>query len=176
MRALQGEQDETDPGAFADEPGGYGHPQVVDQPGGGGDGCGIRGHVPSCRVVAAVRVRRGVEPTPQALLGVIGQGSDSTILLFHVGGRHTEVVDFFFVSDHLALDFAATLTWRTTHPIDLLAEPADLAAWATQAGLTDHPGRVSRAALDRARQLREAVYRTASRRSRARMPPWPTYG
>ncbi|MEU5576676.1 ABATE domain-containing protein [Streptomyces huasconensis] len=70
-------------------------------------------------------------------------------------------MDFFFVSDHLALDFAATLTWRTTHPIDLLAEPTDLAAWATQAGLTDHPGRVSRAALDRARQVREAIYRTA---------------
>ncbi|MFB9521400.1 CGNR zinc finger domain-containing protein [Streptomyces cremeus] len=70
-------------------------------------------------------------------------------------------MDFLFVSDHLALDFAATLSWRTTCPIDLLAEPADLAAWAVQAGLTDRPGRVSRSALDRARLLREAVYRTA---------------
>ncbi len=75
--------------------------------------------------------------------------------------QHTEGVDFFFVSDHLALDFAATLTWRTSYPIELLAEPADLSAWATQAGLTDRPGRVSRAALDRALLLREAVYRTA---------------
>ncbi|MBM7168699.1 ABATE domain-containing protein [Streptomyces sp. G44] len=70
-------------------------------------------------------------------------------------------MDFIFVSDHLALDFAATLSWRASHPIELLAEPADLAAWATQAGLTDHPGRVSRAGLDRARSLREAIYRTA---------------
>ncbi|MET9498320.1 ABATE domain-containing protein [Streptomyces sp. NPDC006552] len=70
-------------------------------------------------------------------------------------------MDFSFVSDHLALDFAATLTWRTSYPIDLLAEPADLAAWATQARLTDRPGHVSRAALDRAQLLREAVHRTA---------------
>ncbi|MCT9089712.1 ABATE domain-containing protein [Streptomyces sp. ASQP_92] len=71
-------------------------------------------------------------------------------------------MDFTFVSDDLALDFAATLTWRTSYPIELLAEPADLAAWATQSGLTERPGRVSRAALDRARLLREAIYRTAA--------------
>ncbi|MEU6393668.1 ABATE domain-containing protein [Streptomyces sp. NPDC046939] len=68
---------------------------------------------------------------------------------------------FTFVSDHVALDFAATLTWRTSYPIELLTEPADLAAWAVQAGLTDDPGQVTRAALERALLLREAVYRTA---------------
>ncbi|WEH37237.1 CGNR zinc finger domain-containing protein [Streptomyces sp. AM 4-1-1] len=70
-------------------------------------------------------------------------------------------MDFTFVSDHLALDFAATLTWRTSRPVELLGEPEDLAAWATQAGLTDRPCRVGRPALARARLLREAVYRTA---------------
>ncbi|MEV7197588.1 ABATE domain-containing protein [Streptomyces sp. NPDC093510] len=70
-------------------------------------------------------------------------------------------MDFTFVSDHLALDFSATLTWRASYPIELLTEPADLAAWATQARLTDHPGRVTRTALERARLLRESIYRTA---------------
>ncbi len=115
--------------------------------------------MPSCRAVGPVR--QGAGPTQVPAFGVIGQRYDSTILLFHAGERHTDVVDFTFVSDHLALDFAATLTWRTSYPIELLAEPADLAAWVTQAGLTDRPGRVGRAALDRARLLREAVYSTA---------------
>lgn len=69
---------------------------------------------------------------------------------------------FDFVSDHLALDFAATLTWRTTARIELLTHPEDLAGWIRQSGLlarADAPGPET---LDAARELREAIYRTGA--------------
>jgi predicted RNA-binding Zn ribbon-like protein len=68
---------------------------------------------------------------------------------------------FEFVSDHLALDFAATVAWRGTEPVDMLTTPADLAGWITQASLVDRLAAPTRAQLDRARNLREAVYRAA---------------
>ncbi|MFJ6088404.1 CGNR zinc finger domain-containing protein [Streptomyces sp. NPDC092369] len=71
-------------------------------------------------------------------------------------------MEFTFVSGHLALDLAATLTWRSSYPIELLAGPQDLSAWIEQAGLADVAERVSDADVERTRELREAVYRTAS--------------
>src|SRR4051794_17413633 len=53
------------------------------------------------------------------------------------GARDTRTVSFVFVSDHLALDFAATVAWRTTLRHELLAEPRDFARWAAEAGVVD---------------------------------------
>jgi predicted RNA-binding Zn ribbon-like protein len=74
----------------------------------------------------------------------------------------TAWVEFTFVSGHLALDLAATLTWRSSYPIELLTGPQDLSAWIEQAGLAEVAGRVGDADVERTRELREAVYRTAS--------------
>jgi predicted RNA-binding Zn ribbon-like protein len=68
---------------------------------------------------------------------------------------------FSFVSDHLALDFAATVAWRSTRPEELLAEPADFARWATQAAVVDRLETVSRADLATVRTVREAIHRLA---------------
>lgn len=85
---------------------------------------------------------------------------------------HTRRVSFLFVSDHLALDFAATVAWRATHPKELLAEPEDFARWAVEAGVVDRLDPVTRDDLDQARALREAVHRLA-RAATAEEPPDP---
>ncbi|MEU6479879.1 ABATE domain-containing protein [Streptomyces sp. NPDC047017] len=69
---------------------------------------------------------------------------------------------FAFVSDHLALDFTATVSWRTTRPEELLAAPADFARWAVAAGVVDRLEAVSEADLAEALALREAIYRPAA--------------
>ncbi|GHE49930.1 hypothetical protein GCM10018785_19440 [Streptomyces longispororuber] len=74
---------------------------------------------------------------------------------------HTHGVSFLFVSDHPALDFAATVAWRTTRPVELLGGPQDFARWAAEAGLVDRLETVSRADLISARALREAIHRLA---------------
>ncbi|MEV5431950.1 ABATE domain-containing protein [Streptomyces sp. NPDC052701] len=79
-------------------------------------------------------------------------------------------MEFTFVSGHIALDLAATLTWRTSRPIELLADPSDLAAWIDQAGVAHLSGDIRANDLVRARELREAVYRTASAAVYARRP------
>ncbi|WP_307161246.1 CGNR zinc finger domain-containing protein [Streptomyces rishiriensis] len=68
---------------------------------------------------------------------------------------------FTFVSDHVALDFAATVAWRTTRHTELLAEPEDFARWATAAEVVDRLEAVSQGDLVAARTLREAIYRLA---------------
>ena len=88
----------------------------------------------------------------------------------YAGVGDTACVEFTFVSGHLALDLAATLTWRSTYPIELLAGPRDLSAWIEQAGLTDVAGRVGAADVERMRALREAIYRTASAELLERRP------
>ncbi|MET8768894.1 ABATE domain-containing protein [Streptomyces sp. NPDC004658] len=70
-------------------------------------------------------------------------------------------MSFAFVSDHLALDFAATMAWRTTRRKELLVEPRDFARWSVEAGVVDGLEAVSQAELARARALREAIYRLA---------------
>ncbi|GHF51004.1 hypothetical protein GCM10018783_19500 [Streptomyces griseosporeus] len=78
-----------------------------------------------------------------------------------VHDAHTQGVSFAFVSDHLALDFAATMAWRTTRRTELLAEPHDFVRWAVEAGVVDELDAVARADLAEARALREAIYRLA---------------
>lgn len=88
----------------------------------------------------------------------------------HASPSDTAGVEFTFVSGHLALDLAATLTWRSTYPVELLAGPQDLSAWIEQAGLSDSAGRVGEADVERMRELREAVYRAASAGPLAQQP------
>ncbi|MGW2641940.1 CGNR zinc finger domain-containing protein [Streptomyces sp. NPDC001348] len=70
-------------------------------------------------------------------------------------------MSFAFISDHLALDFAATMAWRTTRREELLVEPQDFARWTVEAGVVDTLETVSQAELAKARALREAIYRLA---------------
>lgn len=79
---------------------------------------------------------------------------------------------FKFRGGHPALDFAATLTGRLKRePRDLLATPRDLARWLIAAELTREPPRVTVADLDRARELREGLYRLSVARSKRRPLP-----
>lgn len=57
------------------------------------------------------------------------------------------------------LDLINTLRDRKQVPNELLREPEDLAAWLVAAGRVESPPTVTRAELDFARQLREAINR-----------------
>jgi predicted RNA-binding Zn ribbon-like protein len=63
-----------------------------------------------------------------------------------------------FVTGSLALDLVATVAERTTTCLEKLPDPAALADWVALAALLDGPPAVSRAGLDHARALREALY------------------
>ncbi|MEU8895343.1 ABATE domain-containing protein [Nocardia sp. NPDC048505] len=65
---------------------------------------------------------------------------------------------FTFVSGNLALDFAGTVQHRTTDRIEVLPTPTALAEWLVAAQLLD-TAVCDAATLERARTLREAVYR-----------------
>jgi predicted RNA-binding Zn ribbon-like protein len=58
-----------------------------------------------------------------------------------------------------SLNFTATLGERWRGRFERLREPADLARWFNEAGLTDESVAVTPARLRHARQLREALYR-----------------
>jgi predicted RNA-binding Zn ribbon-like protein len=88
--------------------------------------------------------RRGLAvPDVLARGGVTCQGGD---------------VEFLFVGDSIALDFAATLALRSTRRTEMLRTGDDLATWAVQAGLVRQLPTVSPADLAQAKMLREAVY------------------
>src|SRR5215472_3027916 len=92
---------------------------------------------------------------------------------YNEGVGDTEVRDGFkFRGGSLPLDFAATLAARLRpEPRDLLAEPDDLARWFVAAGLAKKRPKVTAHVLQRARELREAIYRLAIARVRRR--PFP---
>ena len=70
-----------------------------------------------------------------------------------------------FFSGRCSLDYVGTVRWRRSHePYEYLAEPSDLATWATTKGLVDEPPRVTPAQLASAREIREAIYRVLSAR------------
>jgi predicted RNA-binding Zn ribbon-like protein len=70
-------------------------------------------------------------------------------------------VEFEFISDNLALDFAGTLMWREATPSERLTSPAALGRWSKAAGLVDSGTATDRAGFASALELREAVYRSA---------------
>ena len=70
-----------------------------------------------------------------------------------------EELAFRWRGDRLSLNFTATVGERWRGRIERLREPADLARWFSEAGLTDRSVTVTSARLRQARQLREALYR-----------------
>jgi predicted RNA-binding Zn ribbon-like protein len=68
---------------------------------------------------------------------------------------------FSFRSERAALDFAATLMFRTGAPLELLDTASELSSWIVAAGLLDVAPRVTPRQLREAIALREAIYRAA---------------
>lgn len=69
--------------------------------------------------------------------------------------------DFHFKAGRLCLDFAATVGERWRRSFERLRSPADLGRWFVEARLLGRAPRATRAQLASARELREAIYRTA---------------
>ena len=65
---------------------------------------------------------------------------------------------FEFIADRPALDFVSTVAERGTTKEERLRTPEDLVAWAGQAGLVDDLRSVTRAQLDQAKTVREAIF------------------
>jgi len=79
---------------------------------------------------------------------------------------------FRFRGGHPALDLTATLTGRLRdRQQELLATPADLSRWLVAAGFATRRPDVPVAALERARALREVLYRLAIARRDGRALP-----
>ncbi len=72
-----------------------------------------------------------------------------------------EELAFRFQSGRPCLDLAATVGERWGRSFERLREPSDLGRWLIQAKLLDEPPRVTARQLQAARELREAIYRTA---------------
>jgi predicted RNA-binding Zn ribbon-like protein len=68
-------------------------------------------------------------------------------------------VEFEFIADRPVLDFLPTLGERGHTDAESLNAPRDLADWAVQAGIVDRPPSVDEAGLQRAKNLREAMFR-----------------
>jgi predicted RNA-binding Zn ribbon-like protein len=77
------------------------------------------------------------------------------------GDVPVEELRFNFRSGRLCLAFVATVGERWRGNYERLRVPADLARWYREAGLLDEPPHVTRGGLERARRLREAIYRNA---------------
>ena len=71
---------------------------------------------------------------------------------------------FRFAGGRPCLDLTATVGQRWGPQVERLRTPQDLACWFVRAGLTEQPPEVSRQDLAHARTLREAIYRTITRR------------
>jgi predicted RNA-binding Zn ribbon-like protein len=77
--------------------------------------------------------------------------------------------EFRFGLGHPVLEFVATRAARDREPLERLATPADLTRWLELSSLA-HRARCDSELLDRARDLREAIYRTLTR-ARDGQPP-----
>ncbi|MFD3400230.1 CGNR zinc finger domain-containing protein [Kribbella sp. NPDC058693] len=66
---------------------------------------------------------------------------------------------FAWVGSRPSVDFTATVGKREQAPFERMPEPADLARWFREAGLTHDEVPVSRRTYGQAIQLREALYR-----------------
>jgi predicted RNA-binding Zn ribbon-like protein len=78
---------------------------------------------------------------------------------------------FEFVADRPVLDFVATVAERTSAREEKLRNPADLAEWVTQSGIVDHPPTITTRQLERAKQLREALFGLLSAMIDGSQPP-----
>jgi len=67
-------------------------------------------------------------------------------------------VVFEFIADRPVLDFVAALAERGTTNSEMLRSPADLASWITQSGIVDGKLTLTRAQLEYALAVREALF------------------
>jgi predicted RNA-binding Zn ribbon-like protein len=88
------------------------------------------------------------------------------------GTAASDRAGFRFRSGRLSLDLTATVVKRHVDPTDLLVEPGDLTRWFAAAGLGS-TGQPSAAQLQKARDLREAVYVLARARIDTKPLPAP---
>jgi predicted RNA-binding Zn ribbon-like protein len=79
-------------------------------------------------------------------------------------------VEFEFVAGRPALDFVATIAERHTTRLERLATPGDLADWITRADLLDKRLSITRAELETAKSLREAIYAAVTAWTRQHRP------
>ena len=86
---------------------------------------------------------------------------DVTVSATPHGELPPEEPRFIFRSDRLCLAFCATVGERWRRGFDRLRDPGDLARWYAEAGVAHVPVPVADGDLDRAREVREAVYRAA---------------
>lgn len=68
-------------------------------------------------------------------------------------------MEFEFIADRPVLDFLPTLAERGHTDVERLTTPGDLADWTVQAGIVERPPDVDDAGLQRAKELREAMFR-----------------
>ena len=68
-------------------------------------------------------------------------------------------MDFEFIADRPVLDFVPTLAERGRSELEHLRVPQDLSDWIAQSGLVDDPPLVDGGDLERAKELRDAMFR-----------------
>ena len=79
----------------------------------------------------------------------------------HLGPLPEHELEFHFLSGTPSLEFATTVGERWRRNFERLRTPDDFSRWAVESGLLASPPQVSSGQLDAARELREAIYRTA---------------
>jgi predicted RNA-binding Zn ribbon-like protein len=89
----------------------------------------------------------------------------------HLGPIPEHEFSFHFLGGRPSLDFVATQGERWRRDFERLREPADLGRWAVEAELLGEPPAVPARTLAAARELREAIYRTAKLAGRGRPDP-----
>lgn len=70
-------------------------------------------------------------------------------------------LDFHFKAGRLCLDLVATVGERWRRSFERLREPSDLGRWLVEGGLLEEAPPLSARRLEEARELREAIHRTA---------------
>ena len=86
-----------------------------------------------------------------------------------VTGQNGDVnLDHVFVCGNPALDFAATLRARRSVRFEMFVTPDRLNAWYVESGLVDAVSPGQEADVERARSVREAVYRLITARRSGR--------
>ncbi len=79
----------------------------------------------------------------------------------HLGPLPDHEFEFHFLSGTPSLDFATTVGERWRRSFERLRTPEDFSRWAVESGLLEARPAVTSAQLEAARELREAIYRTA---------------
>ncbi len=113
-----------------------------------------------------------IEPVRQAGIRSRSQASERSQVVRCIDTDYTGVViylqEFPFRSGRLCLDFSATLGGRYRGGFERLRSTDDLRRWLRDSGLSSRPAPLSEHYLEAARELREAIYRLAHPKGKAR--------